>query len=129
MATFGQRFKMLRNEKGLKQSEVLDKFNKKYNYAFTKSAVSQYENDKRIPEIDALKNFADFFNVSVDFLLGETDTRNPESEEAKAAENLIKVDPDLFITMCRAKDMPEEERRRIKEYAAFEIEKWLKNKK
>lgn len=78
-ATFGDRFKALRNEKGLKQEELVTDFNNKYHYSFTRSAISQYENDKRIPEIDALKNFAKYFNVSVDYLLGNIDIRSINS--------------------------------------------------
>lgn len=77
LATFGERFKMLRSEKNFNQEELIDDFNKKYHYSFTKSAVSQYENDKRIPEISALSDFADYFNVTVDYLLGKSDIRNP----------------------------------------------------
>ncbi|APR02164.1 helix-turn-helix family protein [Clostridium botulinum] len=80
-STFGKRFKMLRLEKGLNQQELIDDFNKKYHYGFTKSAVSQYENDKRIPEIGALNAFANYFNVSIDFLLGKSDIRNMDNTE------------------------------------------------
>lgn len=67
--TFGQRFKELRIQKGLKQQELVDDFNKIYGYTFTKSAISQYENDKRKPETEALRDFALYFNVSLDYLL------------------------------------------------------------
>ncbi|NFB55950.1 XRE family transcriptional regulator [Clostridium botulinum] len=80
-STFGKRFKMLRLEKGLNQQELIDDFNKKYHYGFTKSAVSQYENDKRIPEIGALDAFANYFNVSIDFLLGKSAIRNMDDSE------------------------------------------------
>ncbi|WP_432405740.1 helix-turn-helix domain-containing protein [Wukongibacter sp. M2B1] len=75
MPTFGQRFKTLRLEQGLNQKELIEDFNEKYHYSFTKSAVSQYENDKRIPEIDALSDFASYFNVSIDYLLGKSNHR------------------------------------------------------
>ena len=73
MPTFGERFKELRLNKKMKQEELINDFNKKFHYSFTKSAVSQYENDKRIPEIQALNDFAEYFDVSVDYLLGKTD--------------------------------------------------------
>lgn len=75
MPTFGERFKQLRNERGLKQEELINEFNKKFHFSFTKSAISQYENGKRIPEIQALSAFSDFFNVSVDYLLGKSNER------------------------------------------------------
>lgn len=101
-STFGKRFKMLRLEKDLKQQELIDDFNKKYHYGFTKSAVSQYENDKRIPEIEALNAFANYFNVSVDFLLGRTDTRiitneNSASVTEEEVETLAEEFLDLLI--------------------------------
>jgi transcriptional regulator with XRE-family HTH domain len=76
MATFGERFKSLRLEKQMGQEELINDFNKKYNFGFTKSAVSQYENGKRIPEIDSLTSFADYFKVSIDYLLGKSDIRS-----------------------------------------------------
>ena len=69
MNTFGFRFKKLRFIKQLTQEELAQDFNKKFHYNFTKSAISQYENDKRFPEVTALIDFADYFNVSIDFLL------------------------------------------------------------
>src|SRR3712207_3497179 len=101
-STFGKRFKMLRLEKDLKQQELIDDFNKKYHYGFTKSAVSQYENDKRIPEIEALNAFANYFNVSVDFLLGRSDIRNIDNKKntsitKEEAETLAEGFLDLLI--------------------------------
>jgi transcriptional regulator with XRE-family HTH domain len=73
--TFGERFKALRIEKGLKQQELADDFNKIYGHTFAKSSISQYENNKRSPEIKALKDFASYFDVSIDYLLGVSNFR------------------------------------------------------
>lgn len=94
-ATFGDRFKQLRTDKGLKQQELVNEFNKIYHYNFTRAAISQYENNKRIPEIDALKAFAEYFNVSVDYLLGNTDVRNISTTNKKISESL---DDDLELS-------------------------------
>lgn len=80
MATFGMRFKELRNEKKLTQDELVENFNKKYNTTFNKSTISQYENNKRKPEVNILENWADFFNVSIDYLLGRNDEKNHKKE-------------------------------------------------
>ncbi len=80
MATFGMRFKELRNEKKLTQDELVENFNKKYNTTFNKSTISQYENNKRKPEVNILENWADFFNVSIDYLLGRNDEKNYKKE-------------------------------------------------
>ncbi len=41
----------------------------------SESAVSQYENGKRQPDIDTLIKIADFFNCSMDYLLRRTENR------------------------------------------------------
>jgi transcriptional regulator with XRE-family HTH domain len=80
---FGQRFKQLRIEKGLKQQELADDFNKIYGHTFAKSSISQYEHGKRRPETEALKNFALYFNVSIDYLLGLSEDREISSPDKK----------------------------------------------
>ena len=84
MDTFGSRFKKLRLITNMTQEELANDFNKKYHYNFTKSAISQYENDKRYPEITVLIDLADYFNVSIDFLLKETKVKNNKLEEEVA---------------------------------------------
>ena len=74
---FGKRFRSLRRGLDLTQEQFLKIFNTKYNRSFTASAISQYENGKRIPEIDALMDFADHFGVTVDYLLGNEPQKEP----------------------------------------------------
>ncbi|CAK7025166.1 helix-turn-helix transcriptional regulator [Tissierella sp.] len=81
--TFGQRFKKLRNDMGLTQGELVKLFNEKYYYSFNTSSISMYENDKQIPEIDVLNKWADFFNCSLDYLIGRADIKNPEDKIEK----------------------------------------------
>ncbi len=77
MATFGERFKKQRLSRKLTQEQLLELFNRRYGHNFYKSAVSQYENNKRIPAIRVLKDWAEFFNVTTDYLLGLTDENFP----------------------------------------------------
>jgi transcriptional regulator with XRE-family HTH domain len=67
--TFGDRFKNLRLSKDLTQEQLAEEFNKKYGYSFTKATISQYENNKRTPEITAIMNFVDYFKTSLDYML------------------------------------------------------------
>lgn len=71
MPTFAERFKELRMEKHLTQQELANMF------FLNKSSISRYEQGKQMPEIDLLQKFADFFGVSIDYLMGKTDIRNP----------------------------------------------------
>lgn len=72
MTSFGYRFKDLRLEKNLTQQQLADMFYTK------KSSISRYENNLQIPEIDSLQKFADFFHVSVDYLLCRSNIKNGE---------------------------------------------------
>lgn len=63
---FGKRLAELRKEKKITQRELSDKLN------ISKSSLAMYETDKRQPPNDVLVKLADYFDVSVDYLLGRT---------------------------------------------------------
>lgn len=76
------RLKELRKKAHLTQEELISQFNIKYGRKYTAAAISQFENGKRIPETQSLMDFADFFNVSTDYLLGRTE--EPHTTEKRA---------------------------------------------
>ncbi|SHK45556.1 helix-turn-helix domain-containing protein [Tepidibacter formicigenes] len=95
MATFGERFKLLRNEKNLTQEKLANIF------FLNKSSISRYEQDKQMPEIDLLQKFADFFGVSLDYLMGKSNIRNPHipeeyTQKHKVTKNDIKQYEDFI---------------------------------
>lgn len=67
------RFRALRLKSGLSQTEFRQQYNERYNRSYTAAAISQIEHGKRMPELGALRDFADFYGVSVDYLLGHQD--------------------------------------------------------
>ena len=67
------RFRALRLKSGLSQTEFRQQYNERYNRSYTAAAISQIEHGKRMPELGALRDFADFYGVSVDYLLGQQD--------------------------------------------------------
>lgn len=75
LETFGQRLRKLRNEKGMYGEELGKILN------VTKVAISKWENDLRFPDKDTLIKIAEYFNVSLDYLLGKSDTRQIENIE------------------------------------------------
>lgn len=82
MESFGERFKELRLEKKLTQQQLAEKF-------FTKkSSISRYENNIQTPEIESLKKYADFFNVTVDYLLCRSNHRESAGNELSKAASL-----------------------------------------
>jgi len=61
------RIKELRKKKGISQQRLATDLNT------TQNTISRYETGEREPGIDELIKIADYFNVSVDYLIGRTD--------------------------------------------------------
>ena len=71
---FKERLKSLRKERKLTQSAL----GSILNYGYT--AISNYESGRNEPSITDLKKIAEFFDVSMDYLLCVNDIRNPYVE-------------------------------------------------
>ena len=68
---FPERLKLLRTTKHLLQKDLAKLLD------ITTSAYGFYEQGKRTPDPVALIQLADFFDVSLDYLLGRTDQSKP----------------------------------------------------
>lgn len=78
---FAQRLEKLRLEKGLTHQEMADML------GITRQAYGNYESGKREPDFKTLDKLADFFNVSLDYLLGKSPHRSaPNQYEPTPAE-------------------------------------------
>ncbi|MDF2884423.1 MAG: putative transcriptional regulator [Clostridiaceae bacterium] len=87
----GKRLKILRNEQELTQEQ----FGKPYN--LKKSTVSQYESGSSKPDDELKKRIAKDYNISLDWLMGISDIRNPyrnNSVDKKISKSLYD-DPEL----------------------------------
>lgn len=71
----GNRIKLLREEVGLKQDELAKKL------SVSPSAIGMYERNLREPNNELTLKIATFFNVSVDYLLGKSDIKNPDLKD------------------------------------------------
>ena len=67
--TMNFRLKQLRKERKISQLQLAFDLNMNQN------TISRYENLERQADYDTLIRFADYFGVSVDYLLGRTDNR------------------------------------------------------
>jgi transcriptional regulator with XRE-family HTH domain len=67
---FSDILKSLREEYGLTQQELADKVQK------SKSSINMYERGEREPNFETMENFADLFNVDMDFLYGRQNIKN-----------------------------------------------------
>ncbi|MBL7575559.1 Helix-turn-helix [Peptoniphilus asaccharolyticus DSM 20463] len=69
MDTLAKRIKNLREEKGLSQKELANYLN------ISNSTLSQYESGVRVPSDDIKIKIARYFNVTTDYLLGNSNVK------------------------------------------------------
>lgn len=67
---FGKRLKELREKTGYSMDKLVELYNKQYAAKMNKSTLSRYENNLQEPIYTVVVNFANFFNVSVDYISG-----------------------------------------------------------
>ncbi|WP_408954766.1 helix-turn-helix domain-containing protein [Natroniella sp. ANB-PHB2] len=89
----GSRLKELRKDKKITQEQLANKL------GITRGSVGLYEQGKRSPDNEMLSKIADFFDVSVDYLLGRTEQRQPIDQTNEAEEKIkdaISDNPELL---------------------------------
>ncbi len=99
---FGETLRELREEKGLTQRELGRIIN------ISDRVIGYYEANNRFPKDEyVLKQLADLFGVSLDYLVGRTNKRMP-------LEEYIAESPEAYD--IQLKDLPSEAIQRVKEY-------------
>lgn len=80
-AVFAIRLGQLRNAKKETQEELSEAI------GVDRCTIAKYETQKRIPSYEHLVLLADYFNVSLDYLLGRTDIKTPNATVALICEH------------------------------------------
>ena len=68
---FAKRLKLLREEQCIQQKELAEHLD------YVGSAISNYETGRNEPSLRQLVKIAEFFDVSVDYLVGHSDVKKP----------------------------------------------------
>jgi transcriptional regulator with XRE-family HTH domain len=68
--SFGETLKELRRQRDLTQDDLATELNETYGTKYNKGMISKWENNIEAPYMDATRNLALFFNISLDKLLG-----------------------------------------------------------
>lgn len=63
---FAKRFKKLRTEHHLSQNDIAKALN------LSRGTVTHWENEIRLPSLEVAIKLADYFNVSLDYLVGRS---------------------------------------------------------
>lgn len=91
--SFGYRIVSLRKEKNITRNEFCGLIGLSY------SSVSKYESDERFPTHHVLIKIADFYNVSLDYLLCRTNIRNSFDSNIVSLNRLNEYDVNLIKAM------------------------------
>ena len=88
---FGNNLKNLRNEAQINQKTLASQFR------VTQATISSWENGRTAPSFEQLIQIADYFDVSVDYLIGRTNidnnyVYNPQKDIADILEILQQTD-------------------------------------
>ncbi|MFW6035305.1 MAG: helix-turn-helix domain-containing protein [Halothermotrichaceae bacterium] len=87
MENFAVRLKKLRKEKELRQTDLAQKL------GVAQTTIANYEQNSRFPNQELLIKIANFFNISIDYLLGRSDYLN---EQEKKDDNHQSHSPQLL---------------------------------
>ena len=82
----------LRKEKGLTQKELAEEIN------YSDKVISKWEREESFPDILALKKLANFFDVSIDSLVGTSTTFNDAPTMSTVKLDVSLVERPSFIT-------------------------------
>jgi len=111
------RISYLRNEVGLTQLELANKIN------ISRASLSHYEAGRRDPDTSTLEKLADFFNVSIDYLVGRTNSRQSSEITYNLTETEFATPKNSFED-----DLPPEAIEEIARFKDYIRHKYKKNK-
>ena len=101
MSTFGSRFKRLRKQHNLTQDAAAKIFH------VDKSSISKWENNKNGADNEVIQQIADYFNVSIDYLLCRDENPNtissPETLNKKEKLDIEKEALQMIKNIDKAK--------------------------
>ena len=84
---FGDRLKELRQRNSYSMDKLVELYNKRFDGKLNKSTISRYENGLQEPMFTTVKNFAELFGVSSDYLTEASGKNHIEKDSPQ--ENVV----------------------------------------
>lgn len=94
MREMGKRLKALRESIGISQMKMAEAIGS------TQSSINRYENGQSSPSVELLRRYADYFDVSLDYIFARTDKPQGVTYEFKPKVIPEREDMRRFIEMC-----------------------------
>lgn len=103
--TFIQRLKALMKSRNVTDKQLTEEL------GLAKNSVTYWKNKGNIPKGDTLELIAEYFNVSVDYLLGKTDIKKEQtdSDNLPASEEMQRL-------LKETSTLSDDEARKVREY-------------
>jgi HTH-type transcriptional regulator, competence development regulator len=120
MSSLGSNIRKLREKENLSQKDFAKKI------GISNVVLSRYEKDERKPDYDMLNKIADYFEVSVDHLLGREEKVKTKEDSLEEVNKLVKeygIEQFGFFDIEKWKDLSQEDIEEIKkhfEYVVFQ---------
>ncbi len=108
-----KRLKQLRIENNMYQKDVAKKI------GITESGYGYYEQDKRIPDSIMLNKLAALYNVSTDYLLGNTNRKTPESVSVDEELQQLLSNPDTLVAFKDFHNLTDTDKQEIINFIKF----------
>lgn len=94
MKEVGKRLKYLREGIGVSQGKLAQML------GTTQSSINRYENGQTEPTVELFRKYADFFDVSMDYIFARTDAPEGKLYEYHPKVPLDKEEIRQFLEMC-----------------------------
>ena len=104
MKQLGMRLRTLREGIGLSQSKFADVIGS------TQSSINRYENGQATPTVELLRKYADYFDVSMDYIFARCDDPHGKLYEAKPPVDANNPELRKFVEMCFDPESPMNEK-------------------
>jgi len=91
--TFGSKLKEIRNEHNLTQLQLAEKLN------LSKANISKYEANSIEPNLETLTMISKLFNVSLDYLIGNEQKKEPLSNREEQGKDLSKQLDEILLEL------------------------------
>lgn len=100
MKQIGERIRFLRDRTGLSQAKLAKEF------GVTQSAINRYEHGQSTPTVELFRKYADYFDVSMDYIFCRTDCAKVELSSNQEALGPATPEMEQFVEMCFAPNSP-----------------------
>jgi HTH-type transcriptional regulator, competence development regulator len=120
MSSLGSNIRKLREKENLSQKDFAKKI------GISNVVLSRYEKDERKPDYDMLNKIADYFEVTIDYLLGREEKVKTKEDSLEEVNKLVKeygIEQFGFFDIEKWKDLSQEDIEEIKkhfEYVVFQ---------